>query len=191
MTVDAYEKDPVISVVLDEINNQYPRVVNVFNTDVATARLTPSYYDTVMMESVFQHFISAKDAYQVMKKGFDSLKPGGYAYLRAVGTHDSAFEWFQGAANSPYSRVEELSKNCFIGTCHCSGEEKVEPMLFFDPLELPLFWEQNGMKLVDVQILPQQDGFNIMYGETYDDGSPPENRKGMIGGFITLIGRKQ
>lgn len=188
MEVDAYEADDEHRIILQESVADLPIKINTFNADVSLVNFTDNKYDTLILSQVFNHFPSKEAAMSVMKKGFRALKPGGYAYLRTIGTLASEFGEYTEASKYEYSGIKRLGTNCFEAPCGCSGEMRDEPVLFLDPLETMAFWEANGMKITEASVLPKKGQFNITYGA---DFNPYQDRGyGMIGGFITLIGRK-
>jgi len=152
MEVTAYETNPAFVRAMKAVVKNFDLPIAVLSEDVRTADFGQDIYDTVIIGQTFAHFESREEALEVLDKAIDALRPGGCIWFRGNGKGDPE---------------DSISKDFYMHTCACSGEMKIEPHLFFDPLELAHYIRETGIKIVHAQMVPEHGKVNIMYGEDW------------------------
>ncbi len=186
MHVTGYEIDPNNLILIRAIQKEYDLPIDIKEQDITEADLGKEQYDTVILGQTFAHFSNKEQALKVLEKAIEAIKPGGHIWLRAGGKSSSAFEDLHDYSLDYPQEVQRVDNNVYMAPCSCSGERIIEPQLFFDPLELPLFVGEKGLKIVHTQIIPEKGKMNIMYGEDWNRLQEPAR----LGGMITLIAKK-
>jgi SAM-dependent methyltransferase len=164
MEVTVYETNPTWVKAMGAVVGNFDLPISVLNEDIITADFGQNIYDTVILGQTFAHFESREEAFKVIKKVIDAIKPGGHIWFRGNGKGD------------PEANTRE---DFYMHTCDCSGEMKMEPHLFFDPLELVRHLSKKGISIVHMQMgemvtvpnKPKEEPKNrpdIMYGEDWD-----------------------
>lgn len=198
MEVTAYETNHAMVKAMSAVAENFDLPIAILSEDVRTADFGKNIYDTVILGQTFVHFESREEAFTVLEKAIDAVKPGGHIWFRGNGKGD------------PEDNTRE---DFYIHTCHCSGEMKIEPHLFFDPAELIHHLSNKGINIVHMQMgemvtVPKKPKEapkkrpNIMYGEDWDPdreyfdetvGMEDLFREGMsqrTDDIITIIGQK-
>lgn len=186
MDVVGYEIDPDKLTAVRVMQEAYNLPIDIKEEDITEADFGKERYDTVILGQTFSHFPSKKQALSVLEKAIETIKPGGHIWIRAGGKRDSSFEELHWNSLAFPGEVTKVDDDIYMAPCNCSGEWRVEPQLFFDPLELPFFVSEKGLKIVHTQIISQEGRMNIMYGENWNRSSTPPR----LGGMITLIAKK-
>lgn len=186
MSVTGYEIDPNYLIIIRAMQKEYNLPIDIREQDITEADFGKEQYDTVILGQTFSHFPSKKQALNVLKKSIEALKTGGHIWLRAGGKSDSSFEDLHWNSLDFSGEVRKVDKDVYMAPCNCSGEWRIEPQLFFDPLELPFFVSEKGLKIVHTQVIPEEGKMNIMYGEDWNRSQTPPR----LGGMITLIAKK-
>lgn len=186
MAVTGYETDPNALVIMRAIKKSYDLPIDIKAEDINTADFGTKLYDTVLLGQTFIHFPSKAEALTVLAKAITAIKPGGHLWLRAGGIYDESFEDLHKFQYLYPDEVWQLNEDVFIAPCSCSGEVRLEPQLFLDPIELLVNIANQGMRFVHTQIIPQRDHANIMYGEDFRKGSTPN----MVRGLITALAQR-
>ncbi len=171
MHVTSYEANSHIAKVMRAVANSLNFPITVQNKDVRSANLEKDIYDTVILGEVFTHFESEKEALDVIDKAIDSVKPGGHIWLRAAGKKDSVylelmFRSYIDSYMNPFRDPDaEIEEGVCMAPCNCSGEWRMEPHLFFDPVDLVGYIAGSDVNIIHTQVLPESGKANIMYGE--------------------------
>lgn len=186
MHVTGYEINPNNLILIRTLQKEYDLPIDIRGQDIVEADLGKEQYDTVILGQTFVHFSSKEQALKVLAKSIDAMRPGGYLWLRAGGKSSSTFEDLHYYSLDYPQEVKKVDNDVYMAPCNCSGERIIEPHLFFDPLELPLFVSKTGLKIVHTQIIPQEGKTNIMYGQDWNRSQEPPR----LGGMITLIAKK-
>lgn len=154
--------------------------------DATKTDLGQSEYDTALLGQTFVHSPSRHEAYTLIEKVIEALKPKGHLWLRAAGKESSAFEQLPDYALNYPHEVWRIDEDTFMAPCFCSGVRQLEPHFYFDALNLLYFINRKGLKVIHSQIIPEKGRANIMYGEDWIHDIPPEE----LVGFITIIAQK-
>lgn len=187
MHVTGYEINPNALATIRAIQEEYGLPIDIREQDITKADFGKEQYNTVLLGQTFNHFPSKELALRVLDRAIEAVKPGGHIWLRAGGKSSSAFvEDLPNYSLDYPQEVRRVDDNVYMAPCSCSGERIIEPHLFFDPLELPLFVSKRGLKIVHTQVIPQKGKMNIMYGEDWNKSQEPPR----LGGMITLIAKK-
>lgn len=186
MPVIGYEIDPNNLILIRAMQKEYDLPIDIREQNILEADLGKEQYDTVILGQTFNHFPNKEQALKVLENSIDAMKPGGHIWLRAGGKNSSAFEDLHYYSLDYPQEVKKVDNDVYLAPCNCSGERKIEPQLFFDPLELPFFMSSKGLKIVHAQIISEEGKMNIMYGEDWNRSQEPPR----LGGMITLIARK-
>lgn len=186
MNVVGYDTDMEDVDFINELSKAYSlplesRLADILKTNIGTEK-----YDTAILSQTFVHSESKEDAFKIVKKGINSLKIGGYMYLRTIGKRDHGYDDL-----TEFSRRWGLDKHStdpdiIYSFCGCSGETKIEPHLFLSEAEIMTFLGINGMRISYSQVAPSIGKVNVMYGENWHtDGIPGE-----IYQMLTLIAKR-
>ena len=182
MEVQGYDIGVEATDIINSVAAAYDLPLHGDTADITRIGYGQSQYDMAVLSQTFVHFPSTGAAYGVIEKAAEALKPGGHMYIRAVGIHDNEFV----EAEERWTEPSEEDPRVYYEACGCSGEWRIEPHLFFDPIELMAFLETHGMQLVYSQVAPQRGSFNVMYAEDWHIRADPNQMREMI----TLIARK-
>ncbi len=155
--------------------------IDLICSDVFEEPLPEGEFDTVLLNYML-HAPSRIESLKLIEKTYASLKPGGHVLIRACGKADSGY---QDMFINPYTAVEALDEDTVAMWCDCSGETKLEPMVFLDPLDVHVKLAQLGGRIVHSQTIPTKGAVNILFGEDYRQGMEYET-----GGMITVIAQK-
>lgn len=163
--------------------------------DFAEEETLSDQFDTVLVDHALNHQPSLEDGHMLLDKAFDALKVGGHIFIRTYGIDDSNYEKLaseaergfvlQGAHMYP-TETEVVNKNVIKHLCACSGEEKLEPSLFFGQLDIMLWANARGMDLIHSQVIPMYGQYNFKFGEDFNNQVGPP----YLSGAITVIAQK-
>jgi len=159
MEVAAYETNPAYVRAMKAVAENFDLPISVLNEDVRTADFGKNKYDTVILGQTFAHFESREEAFKVLDKAIDAVKPGGHIWFRGNG---------KGYDIEGQTPSLNGSKEHYMNTCSCSGEKRMEKHLFFDPFELIEYMSEKGIKVAHTQMAPERGKTNIMYGEDWE-----------------------
>lgn len=165
-------------------SNKLP--IKVRKADVITTDFGKNRYDTILLNQIFIHFPNKEAAFAVLDKVIDALKPGGHIYLRAAGKDDDAYKDYEEDLKRGAWDIKKVDDDVFLAMCGCSGEDKIEPHLFFDQLEVPGYLAGKGLTIVHTQVMPNVGAKNVLFGEDWETGQPDWHKHGMV----TVIARK-
>jgi len=187
MQVTGYEIEPDPLALMRGVIDRYGiSSIDLREENVREADLGQELFDTVIMAQTFVHFPSKQAAFDVLHKSISALKKGGHLWFRAAGTHDEAYEELSSYARHGSYGITQVNEDVFMAPCSCSGEMKMEPQLFLEPMEVTKVFADNNMTLVHTQLAPQEGQANIMYGEDFNRSQRPP----LISGHITILARK-
>lgn len=185
MKVTGYDTNPYTTTLLKSFINEYEMPIELKEEDFSQADLGKDKFDTVLLGQSLVHAPSKKAAHAVINKAVDAVKPGGHLWFRAGGNHGSGYQEIRYLAQF-YPEIRQLDNDTFDAPCSCSGEYKIEPHLFLDPIETLTLFARNNMHIVHTQIITQEGKENIMYGENWNPGMPAPD----LGGMITILAQK-
>ncbi|HVZ11663.1 MAG TPA: class I SAM-dependent methyltransferase [Patescibacteria group bacterium] len=184
MNVVGYEVAPKAIEAVKALKDTFNLPIEIRQEDFGTVDLGENLYDTAFLAQTLVHSPSEDAAYELIDKAIRTLKPGGRLWLRAAGIYDGAVDEL-----SYYSQfspeVHYEADNLYFIPCACSGEWKMEPQIFLDPMEVAGHMAANGMKIEHTNVAPDEEKANIMFGEDWK----PDNPKSRYN-FITLIAQK-
>jgi 2-polyprenyl-3-methyl-5-hydroxy-6-metoxy-1,4-benzoquinol methylase len=145
-------------------------------------------FDLVILDYL-NHLPSQEATYAVFDKAIKALKPGGYIWARGTSKQSSMYEQaiYEASRPSFYGQTElwAESEHVIWMPCFCSGDYKIEPTVFFDPLDFQIFFAQAGCNIVHTQTIERDGAPNIMYGENFR----PDADHGLTG-MITVLAQK-
>lgn len=185
MQVTCYEIDPDAVQALRQTAEAFSLPLEVTAENLIGAELGIERFDTVLLGQTFVHFSSKKPAIDVLQRAIKAIKPGGHLWLRAGTKLDSGFEELTGYAKTFPNEVRRVNSDVYMAPCSCSGERRIEPHLFFNPIELLFLLRQKGLKVIHQQTIPALGKANIMFGESWH-GVDPDREVGMI----TILAQK-
>ena len=168
-----------------ELKGVMPFDMKALRLDALQEDLPEGLFDTIIIGQVV-HIESKQAAFDLFYKALAALKPGGHIWVRGAGKESYAYEELSYYAYSGLQPSYKFIDNDVIEhPCNCSGEDLIEPTLFFDPLDLSSFFASRGCTIVHSQTIPTEDKMNIMYGEDYNPDYPNP-----MGGMVTVMARK-
>lgn len=186
MKPTAYEVDPNPIKAVTLLKQGYGFPITIVEEDITKSDLGNEEYDTVMLGQTFVHFESKARALHTLQKAVQSLKPGGHIWVRAGTKEDSSYKDLDEYKSVYPMEVAQLDKDVFLAPCTCSGEYRIDPQLFFDPLDIPVFLSSQGLRVVHTQLIPETGRANIMYGEDWHS----EQTHNKINGLATVLAQK-
>ncbi|MBX4190859.1 class I SAM-dependent methyltransferase [Candidatus Saccharibacteria bacterium] len=169
----------------EDLSAVMPFDMKAVESDPFTQPLPEGKFDSVIIGQMV-HIESKQKALELFDKALDALKPGGHIWIRAAGKESDAYDelsWY--AAHPSQYEFEFVDADVIEHPCICSGEWAIEPTLFFDPLDLHVYFADRGCKVVHSQTIPTEGKMNIMYGEDYNPDNDIER-----GGMITVLAQK-
>jgi hypothetical protein len=156
--------------------------MKVLEADAIEDALPAGEFDVVILGYLI-HLPNQEATYKVFDKALAALKPGGHIWVRGAGKHSSGYEdlLYQSPRPSFYGQGEVWaeSEDVIWMPCGCSGEMRIEPTVFFDPLDFNKYFSEAGCKIVHSQTIERYGAPNIMYGENFRPDAD-HGRTGMI-----------
>lgn len=145
-------------------------------------------YDIVLLDFAFVHANSKEEALEVLDRAYDAVKEGGHIWIRACGKHDEIYDSQRWLAERGSLDVEVVNENIIKSLCACSGELKMDPVLFFGTTDLIQALGSKGTKFIETRTLSDKDSVhpNIMYGEDW----PIIREYGESFGTLTILAQK-
>lgn len=182
MSVEGYdinvEQMNEVSTIVSELSPTLPLDITCTYRDITKGNFGHEQYDTVIAASLV-HMPSKESAAAVYQKGYDALIPGGHMWIRAMGKESSAYIGL--IQQSCYDRTVTVIDNDVIEhPCNCSGNEGIDPTVFFDQTELLELFSTVGANIIHSQCAPTDGQMNIMFGEDHHRGQVWVERGGMI-----------
>jgi len=190
MKVTGIDNDPIKVQQANELASQMapalPFELKAHQLDALNEPLPEGPYDTVLLSHLV-HIDSKQKAFDIFDKALEVLKPGGSIWVRGAGKESySYWDLSYQALTGRDPNIRMLDQDVIVHPCDCSGEYRVEPTLFFDPLDLVNYFSQSGCQIIHSQTIPTEDKMNIMYGEDYNPEYPM-----LVGGMVSILAQKK
>jgi SAM-dependent methyltransferase len=191
MDVTSVENSPSVVRSLKAFSQAYDVPINIFEQDISDTDFGRSYFDTVIISQAFQHGVSQEQAFAIIDRAADAIKPGGHLWLRAAGTADSGY-------------------NEALWQASVNGYHAEDVDGYFDPITLlHHLTASSHLALVDTQLIPRVGVANIQFGEDWKkptkrpEDAPPITdhdktvaeyfaniRANTTHGFVTVLAQK-
>ncbi len=160
----------------------------VHQQDFLEADVEPESMDTILFAQTFLHMPDKQTTIQMMDKAWTALKPGGVVWVRACGKMDSNYwELLYESNGWRYPEIRKIDDDVIEHPCDCSGEERIDPTLFFEQMDLLNYFSvHKGARIVHNQMIPGKERHNIMFGEDFNRG----NANSYLTGNVTILAQK-
>lgn len=150
-------------------------------------------FDTVILDHLFNHQSSKTEALTMLDKAYAKLVDGGCIFVRAVGKQDYGYWELLSQAEIGYTwvnniavaSVTKIDEDVIEHLCGCSGENRMEPSLFFNQTDLLRWSVEHRARIIHSQCLPIEGRYNMMYGEDFN-----RDRYQPLSGIVTIIAQK-
>lgn len=175
---------------MSELANSIPGFkMHAMELDAIEEPLPEGQFDTIIIDHVI-HLPSTEATYHMLDKALASLKPGGHIWLRGVGKHADQYDELRREARRNEiglsdSGVKVISKDVIKLPCDCSGELRIDPVVFFDPGDFVNYFSQAGYRILHSQTIETEGKPNIMFGEDFRIDVDHYR-----GGMMTIIAQK-
>ncbi len=175
MNVVGYDLDTEaaedLETIVGELSESLPVSLEVRIEDMFKAELGKSEYDLAVLAELV-HVPSKAEALDLFDKAYDALKPGGHMWIRMASKESEGYKELILASEEAWGPTMLDGGNVIEDYCICTGEEKLEPVLFMDQGDLVNYFAGKQAKIIHSQSIPQVGRWNMMFGEDFNPSNP-------------------